>query len=130
MATFEERRNKDGQVITLRVKIRRRGFPAVTRSFDVHGTSPVEVRRARRKAEGWAHEIESEMQHGSFVSRTESEQTTLLECLDRYVREITPQKKGRFQEESRIRGLRSHPLAQKFAAMRGFPFIDHPGVLG
>ena len=37
MPTFEERRNRAGQVITLRVKIRRRGFPEVGRSFDVNG---------------------------------------------------------------------------------------------
>jgi integrase len=120
MPTFEERRNQTGQVITLRAKIRRRGFPEVSRSFDVNGPSQAAVKQARRRAETWAADIESEMQRGAFVSRTESEQTTLYECLERYLAEITPQKKGRVQEASRIRNLQKHPLAKKFmAGIRG-----------
>ncbi|HEU4458812.1 MAG TPA: site-specific integrase [Methylibium sp.] len=120
MPTFEERRDRAGQVITLRVKIRRRGFPEVSRSFDVNGSSQAALRQARRVAESWAADIESEMQRGAFVSRAESEQTTLYECLGRYLAEITPHKKGRVQETSRIRNLQKHPLAKKFmAGIRG-----------
>ena len=60
MPTFEERRDRAGQVITLRVKIRRRGFPEVSRSFDVTASTHAARRQARRVAEAWAAEIESE----------------------------------------------------------------------
>ena len=120
MPTFEERRNRAGQVITLRAKIRRRGFPEVSRSFDVNGPSQAALRQARRLADSWAADIDSEMRRGVFVSRAESEQTTLYECLKRYLVEITPYKKGRVQEASRVRNLQKHPLAKKFmAGIRG-----------
>ena len=57
MPTFEERRNRAGQVITLRAKIRRRGFPEVSRSFDVNGPSQaVRLLRKVRAAAGAAPE--------------------------------------------------------------------------
>lgn len=64
------------------VKIRRRGYPSQSGTFDT-----------RAWAEAWARKIESEMDDGRFVSRTEAEATTLAEALDRYAMEITPRKK-------------------------------------
>ena len=64
--------------------------------------------------------IEAEMDRGVFVSRAESESTTLGEALSRYLREITPRKKGERQERNRINVWLEHPLASRMlAAVRG-----------
>ncbi len=95
MATFTKR--KDGQ---WQAKIRRRGYPVVSKTF---GT--------KAKAERWARIIEREMDDGSFVSRTEAESTTLKEALQRYLNEITPTKKGARQESDRVKVWMEHDLA-------------------
>ena len=41
----------------------------------------------------WARQIENEMDRGAFVPHAEFESTTREEALDRYAREILPQKK-------------------------------------
>lgn len=120
MATYERRTDKDGNVISIRVKIRRRGFPALSRTFDVHGLRHADINAATREAETWTRQVESEMDRGSFVSRTESEQTTLKECLERYKREVTPTKKGADQEQYRIGIILRHPLCNRYmASIRG-----------
>lgn len=56
--------------------INKKGFERTSRTFDT-------------KAEAWAAVVESEMARGIFVSRQESEKTTLSEALDRYEKEIS-----------------------------------------
>ena len=57
----------------------------------------------KTEAQVWAKQIESEMDRGVFVSRTEAEGTTLAEALERYLREITPEKKPSTQSRETIR---------------------------
>ena len=47
------------------------------------------------------------MKKGVFISRSEAETTTLREALERYAREVTPEKKpsSRAREVNRIRVL-------------------------
>ena len=116
MATFEQRKDKYGNVITVRVKIRRRGFPTSSKSFDVLGPRKADLNLAIRDAESWARLIESEMDRGMFVSRSESEQTTLIQCLDRYAAEVSPQKKGSIAELSKITIMKTHPVAMQLMA--------------
>ena len=85
--------------------VRRIGYPNQTKTF-------VE----RRNAEAWALLAESEMTRGIFVSRIESEQTTLKDLIDRYVRDVTPKHKGRASESLRLQSLARHALAQRFLA--------------
>ena len=60
------------------------------------------------------------MARGIFVSRQESEKTTLSEALDRYEKEISSTKKGYNQERKRISQWKRHPLAIRFlASIRG-----------
>jgi hypothetical protein len=68
MATFEKR----GQY--WRAKIRRKGYPEQTQSFDL-----------KSKAEAWARSIENEMD-------------TLGDLIDRYLKEVTPLKRGKGPE--------------------------------
>jgi integrase len=110
MATFTRR--GDGQ---WQVKIRRRGYPAITKTFST-----------KAKAEYWARSVESEMDGGTFVSRAEAETTTLKEALQRYLSEITPFKKGARQENDRIKVWMSHDLASRYLAnLRSVDFAQY-----
>jgi len=84
--------------------IDKKGFKRLSRTFDT-----------KADAEAWAKVTESEMVRGVFVSRVESENTTLSEALDRYEREVTSKKKG-FQERAIIKKWKLHPLAQRSIA--------------
>lgn len=120
MATFERRTDKDGNVISIRVKIRRKGLPATSKSFDVAGSRLADINTAQKNAEAWARLVESEMDRGIFQSRSESEQTTLAECLKRYQREVTPHKKGAAQEHGKIDKFLTYSLANFYmASIRG-----------
>jgi integrase len=89
MATFDKRGD-----LQWRVQIRRKGYPVQRRTFN-----------SRAEAEAWAAVVESEMARGVFVSRLESESTTLKDALDRYKNEILPTKKSQVSVLSQIRLL-------------------------
>jgi integrase len=77
------------------VQIRKRGYPAQTKTF----TKEADARR-------WATIIESEMERGVFVSRTEAEGTLVKDILSRYETEILPSKRGAASDKSRLKTLR------------------------
>lgn len=95
MAAFEKRGDY------WRVKIRRKGFPVQTRSFDT-----------KSLAARWASDIESEMSRGLFVDRTETEKNTLRDILSRYLKEVTPTKRGASAEKSRLLALLGRPIGE------------------
>jgi len=110
MATITKR--GDGQ---WQAKVRRKGF------LDTSKTLPTKA-----KAERWARSIESEMDHGSYVSRAEAESTTLNDALDRYLSEITPAKKGAKQEADRIKAWKRRSVAVRYlASLRSVDFATH-----
>lgn len=74
MATFKQRESGWWQAV-----IRRRGHPQQSKTFE-----------ARREAEGWARQIESEMDRGVFVSANDAERTTLGDLIDRFTKEFAP----------------------------------------
>jgi integrase len=80
-------------------------FPSATKTF-----------KTKARAERWARAFENEMDDGVFVSRKEAESTTLTEAFERYLKEITPHKKGAIQETNRIKQFKKHPLAKRFLA--------------
>ncbi|MDR1987633.1 MAG: site-specific integrase [Candidatus Peribacteria bacterium] len=61
------------------VRIRKKGQPVTCKTFE-----------NKAVAEKWAREIETEMDRGIYVSRSEAENTTLSEALDRYIQEHVP----------------------------------------
>lgn len=77
------------------VQIRKKGYPYQTKTFST-----------RADAERWAKIIESEMERGVFVSRSESEATRISELLSRYELEILPSKRGCSPDKSRLKTLR------------------------
>lgn len=86
-------------------QVRRLGWPAQTKTFDTRG-----------EAEAWAALIESEMNRGVWLDRSEAENTTLHVLLDRYEAEVMPALKGAVREKSVLGLWRQTPLAKRAMA--------------
>ncbi|HSH85381.1 MAG TPA: site-specific integrase [Guyparkeria sp.] len=84
-----------------RAQVRRRG-QSTSRTFDT-----------KAEAEAWSQDIEREIRRSEYVDRSEAEQTTLKDALDRYEREVTSRKRGASRERSRIRRWLRHELASR-----------------
>jgi hypothetical protein len=95
VATFEKR----GQF--WRVKIRRAGLPAQTRTFD-----------SKMLAQQWARSVESDIDKGIVVDRRTAARTSLAEILERYRREVTPTKRGAADENLRLKAMAQRPFAR------------------
>lgn len=94
MPTIRKRTGVDGK-ISYHVQIRKRGYPTQTATFSKLAA-----------AEAWAKDIESEMQRGVFVPRSEAEKTLVSQALDRYELEVLPSKRGEKADKSRLKTLR------------------------
>ena len=88
-----------------RARIRRRGLPPQSKTFET-----------KSEADAWERMILSEMDRGVFRSRAEAESTTVKECMKRYLLEVTPHKKGAYQEEMKSRHILRHNIASLFMA--------------
>ena len=98
-----------------RAEVRRRGYKPVYHTFDT-----------KQQAQQWARCIEGEMDAGSFVDRTQAERTTLAQALERYLKEIVPEKRHPYQEQRRVARWLEHPLAfRTLASLRGADFARH-----
>jgi integrase len=84
MASIIARKNAAGDVTGWQVKIRRKGFPPVSKTF---------VRRA--DAERYARQAEADMDKGVFVSLDEAHAVTLHDLIERFRREVAPKYRGR-----------------------------------
>ncbi|MBF6992264.1 MULTISPECIES: Shufflon-specific DNA recombinase [Cupriavidus] len=90
-------------------QIRRKGWPTLSRSFST-----------KADARAWATVIESEIERGVFIDRTEAEKNTLGDLIRRYLQEVSGQKKGAESERYRLTAMLRDPLAQvKVAALSG-----------
>jgi integrase len=94
MATIEKR----GQF--WRVKVRRTGLPAQTKTFD-----------NRTHAQQWARSVESDLDKGIVVDRRTAQRLSLAEVLERYRREVTPTKRGSLDEDLRLKAMAQRPFA-------------------
>lgn len=81
------------------VRINRKGYPTEVKSF-----------KTQQDAEKWSRAIESEMDKGSFVSRSSAENTTLKELIDLYIREVSPTHKGYEPEVFKLRAMQRHKM--------------------
>jgi integrase len=95
MATIEKR----GQF--WRVKVRRAGLPAQTRTFD-----------SKTLAQQWARGVESEIDKGIVVDRRVAQRLSLAEILERYRHEVTPSKRGAADENLRLKAMAQRPFAR------------------
>lgn len=82
-------------------RIRRAGFPDEIKTFT-----------SKAGAERWARAIEGEMDRGKFVSRFEAEKTTFGEIIQRYMDNVTPQKRGCLEETIRLKATLRHRIAK------------------
>jgi integrase len=98
-----------------RAEIRRRGHKPTYRTFDT-----------KQQAQQWARRVESDMDTGTHLDRTESERTTLREALERYRRDILPEKRHPYQENCRINRWLEKDLAYRtLASLRGVDFAKY-----
>lgn len=88
MATYRKRLGK------WQTRIQRKGVPDLSKTFE-----------SKSDAIAWARMIESEMDRGAYLDRTEADRTTLGEVLERYMREISPRKKAGQVEMIRIKRI-------------------------
>ncbi len=86
-------------------RIRKKGIPPVSKTFET-----------KAEAEKWAREIESEMDRGIYVSRSEAERTTLKEALDRYIEEHIPKLANPKQSILMARALQRRKVASLIMA--------------
>jgi integrase len=82
MATIEQRKSKDGK-LSYRVKIRLRGRPAQTATFE-----------RRTDAKNWAQDTESKIREGKYFHTAEAKRHTVSEMIRRYTRDVLPAKKS------------------------------------
>ncbi|WP_449412408.1 site-specific integrase [Pandoraea soli] len=83
------------------VRVRRRGFPLEVKTFTT-----------RLEAERWARSIETEIDRGSYVSRSEAESTTLGDILERYTVDVCPLLRGGPEDTIRLRAMCRRKLAK------------------
>lgn len=110
MATFEFRKDKNENIIAVRAKVRRAGISSLSKTFPIQGARAADRNVARRQAERWANEVESEIDRGTFISMQVASKTRLRACLTRYLEEVSAQKKGAYQEKSKIKIILQHPI--------------------
>lgn len=101
MAAITKRKNGQWQA-----KIRRRGWPAQSKTF-----------RTKADAEGWARAVEREMDIGAFIHRDDAERTTFKDAADRYSREVLPKQRGKAQAEYVIKRVVERFGAYSLAAI-------------
>ena len=74
----------------------------------------------------WAVPIEAEMRIGRYVDRREQERLTLHAALERYLTEITKDKRSAPSEAYRIRAWQKRPITQRsLASLRGTDFAKY-----
>ncbi len=102
MATFRKRLGPKGKPVW-QAQIIRIGQRPKFGTFDTKGA-----------AVEWARQIESAMDRGEWVDRTEGDRTTLRAALDRYEREILPGKaeSGQDSEARRLKRLKDRPIGK------------------
>jgi len=73
------------------VRIRKKGFPCVTKTFT-----------DRKNAQKWARKIEAEMEAGTFRPYQDAENTTLAEIIQDFEDKIIPTYKSQKKEKSKL----------------------------
>ena len=102
MAYIRQYKNGHWQAV-----VRHKGYPAKSASFT-----------SRPEAARWARLIESEMDRGLFLDRTDAERTTVGQLIERYLAEVTPSKKSARQERQRLLAISNHFGAFTAASLR------------
>ncbi len=95
MATIEQRKTKEGKV-SYRVKIRMRGRPAQTATFE-----------RKTDAKRWAQDTESKIREGKYFDTAEAKRHTVADMIDRYTRDVLPAKKSARDQARQLKWWKS-----------------------
>jgi integrase len=98
MGTITKRTGERGT--SYQAKVRRAGYPTLSKSFP-----------DRRTAELWIAQQELSVARGDVPNSAVARGTTMLALMQRYLREVTPAKKGATQESYHMRPLMRSKLA-------------------
>ena len=104
--------------------IRKKGFPPQSKTY-----------KLKRDCEEWATDIEAKMNRGTFSDMSEAESLTLAKGLEKYLKDVTPHKKGKYQETNRINKLIANTKisGKTFATFKSFDcakYRDEMAALG
>lgn len=96
MPTIRKRRSR------WQVQIRRKGYPPFTRSFLM-----------RADAEAWGRQQEVALERGDIINvKRDLQALTLGQLLQRYLKEVTPLKRGAKEESARIGVVLRHAISE------------------
>lgn len=95
MAAIHRRKDK------WQVRVRRKGFPVEVKTF-----------HTRADAEQWARSVETEMDRGSFISRSEAEANSLADIIERYITDVCPTQRSGADAIIRLRATCRKTLAK------------------
>ena len=96
-------------------RVRRKGHPELTKSFQL-----------RQDAERWARSVETAIDRGSFIDRTEAERTTLGDLIRRYMKEVLPAMKGAHEDAIWLSALLRRPVCDvSMARLTASHIADH-----
>ncbi|CAG4890607.1 tyrosine-type recombinase/integrase [Paraburkholderia saeva] len=82
-------------------RVCRAGYPPETKSFNI-----------RADAERWARSVETEMDRGSFISRSEAEANTLEDIINRYIDDVCPTQRSGADAIIRLRATCRNTFAK------------------
>ena len=104
MATFVQRGEYSHQAV-----VRRRGYPTQAKTFEL-----------KQDAIRWARKVERDMDTGAWRDSSLADTNTLGDILRRYLKEVTPAKKGADIEEIKINALlRDRICSIRMSALSG-----------
>lgn len=110
MATIRKRGAYQWQAI-----VRRKGYPQQSKTFET-----------RKNAESWARKIERDIEAGHWRDSGEADRTTLAECLQRYIDEISSKKKSGKQEFYKANCILKHPVSNMYMSnIRSVDIADY-----
>ena len=90
MAVIRERVSATGTK-SYHVQVRIKGFPPQTKTF-----------ASKTMAKQWAAMVETELKAGRYLPRVVAERHTVAELIDRYRKEVLPQKKAKFTRDQTV----------------------------
>lgn len=113
MATIETRTGKDGDR-QYRVKVRLRGHPSASATFD-------RITDAKR----WAADTETAIRAGRYVQQAEAKRHTVADLVDRYIAETFPRALMRSKRERALLLSRWKDLRAPIQSLVDAPRPDH-----
>ncbi len=81
MASYKERKDKNGKVLSYNVQVRIKGHPTQYASF-----------KRKTDMDRWVQQTESAIREGRHFKTTEAKKHTLGDLIDRYIRDVLPTK--------------------------------------